>query len=82
MADCKTATHLLPAVDELVSTFLGEVLLAQELLAAREMVVRGVFVLLGDAIREAVAHVSDLVHDAAFLGFGVVAIAEVVDVST
>jgi hypothetical protein len=46
------------------------------------MVVGGIFVLLGDAIPEAVAHGSDLVHDASFLPFGVISIAEVVGVST
>ena len=46
------------------------------------MVVGGIFVLLGDTIREAVAHASDLVHDASFLGFGVIPVAEVVGVST
>jgi hypothetical protein len=35
-----------------------------------EMVVGDIFVPLGGAIREAVAHVSDIVHDASFLGFG------------
>jgi hypothetical protein len=35
-----------------------------------------------DGIREAIPHASDLAHDASFLGFGIIAVAEAVDAST
>jgi len=52
----------------LASSVLGITFAIQAQHILREMVVGDIFVPLGGVIREAVAHVSDIVHDASFLG--------------
>lgn len=52
----KRGTDLLESIDELITTFLREIVLGQELLASIEVVVCVVFMLLGNAVEHVILH--------------------------
>lgn len=68
-------------VDELIFLSFGEILLAQEILIAFDVITGIILMLLRDAVSHAVTHVFHLVKGALLPALRIVAFADTVDVS-